>query len=150
MPQQLANAVPAPSDPAERALLEQAKGVLMLRYGIGSFEALAVLAEWSREAGVELLDLARGLVRGVCQGRVEPDDEGTVTWLHHRLRTEVHRTDHVPAASPAASAAPPTPSRTAFDIQQPGTEDRQAPDVRVLKRWRYASAVHAARVVCRA
>ena len=153
VPEQLANAVPVQTGPADRALLEQAKGVLMLRYGIGSLEALAVLATWSREAGADLVDLARGLVWGVCQGRVEPDDEGLVTWLHHRLRTEVHPAEQ--SVTPAAPSVPAAPAaaraRTSAEIQRPATtEDRQPPDVRVLKRWRYASAVHAARDVCRA
>lgn len=87
---------PSSSDSAavggcERVMLEQAKGVLVLRYGIGSYEALGVLARWSREAEVSLAMLACALVRGVCQGRLSRRDgfPWLVRWLEQRLREDV-------------------------------------------------------------
>lgn len=75
----------------ELAVIEQAKGVLMLRYGIGSYEALAVLGHWSQESGVALVDLARALTHGVCQGHSGPDQtqEAVVRWLEQRLREDL-------------------------------------------------------------
>ena len=80
-----------PDDP-ESAVIEQAKGVLMLRYGVGSYEAFAVLLRWSREAGVVLQESARALMEGVCKGRVAAAhlDPWLVRWLEQRLRTEVN------------------------------------------------------------
>lgn len=75
----------------EVAVVEQAKGVLMLRYGLGSYEALAVLVSWSREADVGLGPLCRALVHGVCQGRRHASRESSwlVRWLEQRMRDEV-------------------------------------------------------------
>ena len=88
---------PRVADDPESAVVEQAKGVLMLRYGVGSYEAFAVLVRWSREAGVVLQEAARALREGVCKGRVAAAhlDPWLVRWLEQRLRTEVN--DLVPA-----------------------------------------------------
>jgi hypothetical protein len=76
---------------AEKPVVEQAKGVLMLRYGIGSYEAFAVLLGWSREAGLSVAVLARALVEGVCQGRVTSYGGRAmlVRWLEQRLRNDI-------------------------------------------------------------
>jgi hypothetical protein len=75
----------------ETPVVEQAKGVLMLRYGIGSYEAFAVLLGWSREAGLSLAVVARALVEGVCQGRVSSygGQLMLVRWLEQRLRADL-------------------------------------------------------------
>lgn len=75
----------------ETQVTEQAKGVLMLRYGINSYEALAVLARWSHESGASIGQLARCLTHGVCQGRrfASQDDEALIRWIEQRLRTDV-------------------------------------------------------------
>jgi hypothetical protein len=75
----------------ELAVVEQAKGVLMLRYGIGSYEALAVLGRWSQESGFPLSDVARAITHGVCQGHSSsaPHEQGLVRWLEQRLRDDV-------------------------------------------------------------
>jgi hypothetical protein len=79
----------------ETAVIEQAKGVLMLRYGIGSYEALAVLGRWSQESGFSLSDVARAITHGVCQGRSgTPYEAGLVRWLEQRLRDDVAATDY--------------------------------------------------------
>jgi hypothetical protein len=85
-------------------VVEQAKGVLALRYGVSSYEALGILARWARSAHVEVVDVARTLVEGVCQGRRRTLEEqrGLVRWLEHALRE-----DHEPEATlPAQRTAP--------------------------------------------
>lgn len=73
------------------AVVEQAKGVLMLRYGIGSFEALGVLGHWSLESGFSLTDVASAITHGVCQGHGghTTQERGLVRWLEQRLRDDV-------------------------------------------------------------
>jgi hypothetical protein len=85
-------------------VVEQAKGVLALKYGVSSYEALGILARWARSAHVEVVDVARTLVEGVCQGRRRTLEEqrGLVRWLEHALRE-----DHEPEATlPAQRTAP--------------------------------------------
>lgn len=75
----------------ELAVIEQAKGVLMLRYGIGSYEALAVLERWSRDSGESLAGLARAITHGICQGRNDMGaaDGSLVRWLEQRFRQDL-------------------------------------------------------------
>lgn len=75
----------------ELAVIEQAKGVLMLRYGIGSYEALAVLGRWSQESGFSLADVARAITHGVCQGHggSAAHERGLIRWLEQRLRDDI-------------------------------------------------------------
>lgn len=75
----------------EPAVVEQAKGVLMLRYGIGSYEALAVLGRWAQESGFSIPHVARAITHGVCQGHSghAPHERGLVRWLEQRLRDDV-------------------------------------------------------------
>jgi hypothetical protein len=75
----------------ESVLTEQAKGVLMLRYGINSYEALAVLARWAHESASSIDDLARALTHGICQGRDlgSHQDAWLVRWLEQQLRCDV-------------------------------------------------------------
>jgi len=75
----------------EPAVVEQAKGVLMLRYGIGSYEAFAVLGRWAQESGFSIPDVARAITHGVCQGHSghAPHERGLVRWLEQRLRDDV-------------------------------------------------------------
>ncbi len=72
-------------------VVEQAKGVLMFRYGVSSYEALAVLGRWAAESGYSLSIVARAITLGVCQGRwgTGRPDAGLVRWLENRLRAEV-------------------------------------------------------------
>lgn len=77
--------------PAEATVVEQAKGVLMLRYGVGSFEALGALVRWAHDVDVTVFRIARTLTQGVCQGRTPADDQGRwlVRWLEQRLREDL-------------------------------------------------------------
>ena len=106
---------------SDRALVEQAKGALMLRYGTGSRESLAVLERWAQEAQVPLREVAEALVGGVCLGRVTTENEGTVRWLEQRLRrdiSDVRGDERGTAEGPATAtgtvtAAVPTPASPA-------------------------------------
>lgn len=151
--------------PRDLRLLEQAKGVVMMRYGLGSYEALALIARWSNEAGVRVDDTAQALVLGVVQGRVGPRDDlsGLVRWVEQRLRENPH--------DPFEAPAPPTPLDTRRErrtVRAVRDTDAAAPkaaagtprvthshrrhsSLRELaggladRQWRYSSAVEAAR-----
>ena len=90
---------------AELAVVEQAKGVLMLRYGVGSYESLAAMARWAHEAQATLHEVAHALVKGVCQGRVTAESQGMVRWLEQRLRGEIGEAPRAAAEGVAASRA---------------------------------------------
>ncbi len=51
-----------------QAVLEQAKGALMLRFGIGSYPAFALLVKWAHDNDTSPQVVAHTLVRGICQG----------------------------------------------------------------------------------
>ena len=89
-PQAAAGAAPRWSR-VETAVVEQAKGVLMLRYGVGSFEALGTLVRWSRDVDVTVVQIARTLTEGVCQGRTPADEQARwlLRWLEQRLREDI-------------------------------------------------------------
>lgn len=74
---------------SEPAVVEQAKGVLMLRFGIGSYEALAVLERWSHETGEPLPAVARAITHGICQGHDGAGDGSLVRWLEQRFREDL-------------------------------------------------------------
>lgn len=84
----------------EDRLVEQAKGVLILRYGVSSYEALAILGRWAAESGYPLALIARALTLGVCQGRWghNPGEAGLVRWLESRLREGLPETMTAPKA----------------------------------------------------
>jgi hypothetical protein len=75
----------------ETLATEQAKGVLMLRYGINSYEALAVLARWAHESASSIGELSRAITHGVCQGRKFSSRQEAllVRWIEQRLRSDV-------------------------------------------------------------
>lgn len=134
----------------DSAIVEQAKGALMLRYGIGSRESLAVLDRWACEAQVPLRDVADALVTGICLGRVTPDTEGMVRWLEQRLRGEVRdvrdeRGADVDGAQ--GDAAEPRSRRSATALVTAHVPPEAASGSAGARQWRYSSAVHAARVM---
>jgi hypothetical protein len=68
-------------------VVEQAKGVLVLRYGIDPGHAFTVLSAWSREADLDVHTIADTLVTAVCQGEQGRGYDGTlVRWLEEHLR----------------------------------------------------------------
>jgi hypothetical protein len=124
---------------ADRAVVEQAKGVIMLRYGVGSYESLAAMARWAREAQVTLQEVAHALVKGICQGRVTPETQGMVRWLEQRLRVDIGE---------APRAAGEARRGTAIVGQTPTQVPRSPVTAATAARqWRYPSAVHAARAL---
>ena len=56
-----------------RAVVEQAKGAVMLRYGVESHVALGILACWARGLDIPFEKLAQAVVDGVTE-------EGGSTW----------------------------------------------------------------------
>ena len=89
-PHPVAAPVPRRWSAADSAVVEQAKGVLMLRYGVGSYESLATLVRWAHDVDVPVPQIARTLTQGVCQGRPPADDgQWLVRWLEQRLREDI-------------------------------------------------------------
>jgi hypothetical protein len=83
-----------------RFLLEHAKGALMMRYGIDSYQALAVLIHWSRASSTPLSVVAHTLVHGICEGNPQTASRqrALVRWLEQELRR--HDIDVVRSSSP--------------------------------------------------
>jgi len=86
-----------------RYLLERAKGALMMRYGIDSYQALAVLVHWSRQARTPLSLVAHTLVHGICEGNPQTAarERALARWLEQQLRH--HDVDLVRSTSPPAA-----------------------------------------------
>lgn len=71
------------------AVLEQAKGVLIFRYGIDALTAFSLLELWSAESGHGVDAIAQAMVHDICQGdRGANSDPQLVRWLEDRLRHE--------------------------------------------------------------
>lgn len=70
------------------ALLEQAKGALMLHLGVDSHEAFEVLFGWARAANAPVAVIAHTLLRGVCKDDAQTDlgQRALVGWLETQLR----------------------------------------------------------------
>ncbi|WP_310528065.1 ANTAR domain-containing protein [Nocardioides sp.] len=73
---------------AKLALIERAKGALMLHYGVDSHQALAVLIGWSRISRTPLTTIAHTLLRGICEGnpQTEIQQRALMRWLEAQLR----------------------------------------------------------------
>jgi hypothetical protein len=73
---------------ANRLMVEQAKGALMLRYGIDSHQAFAVLVRWSRVTRTPVPALARALLHGICEESPQTQlrQRALVRWLEDQLR----------------------------------------------------------------
>lgn len=83
----------APYHPGHRvdaatALVEQAKGALMLRYGVDSYQALALLVRWARVTHTPVTTIAHLLLRGICEGnpQAEVRHRTLIRWLEAQLR----------------------------------------------------------------
>lgn len=70
------------------ALIEQAKGALMLHFGVDSHQAFAVLLGWARESHTPVAVIAHTLMRGICEGNphTEARQRALVRWLEAQLR----------------------------------------------------------------
>lgn len=70
-----------------QAVIEQAKGVLMLRYAVDDDQAIELLGEWSRRSNTPVHTVADILVNAICRGARSPDyDTKLVRWLELQLR----------------------------------------------------------------
>lgn len=79
-----------------RAVIEQAKGALVLRFGIPPERAFAVLRRWSQDRNIKLRTIAEALIavsRGEGTAAFEAD---LVSWLRETLdRAEVPPSDPI-------------------------------------------------------
>ena len=60
----------------------------MLRYGIDSHQAFAVLLGWARTTRTPVVVIAHTLLRGICEGNPETEmrQRSLVRWLEDQLR----------------------------------------------------------------
>lgn len=73
---------------ASPALIEQAKGALMLHYGVDSHQAFAVLVGWARRSRTPVPTVAHTLLRGICEGSPQSEvrHRPLLRWLEAQLR----------------------------------------------------------------
>jgi hypothetical protein len=69
-----------------RAVIEQAKGALMLRYGLDQEAAFAVLKRWSQDSNIKLHTIAETLVDWAAGNDPLPADQPGLT---ERLETDL-------------------------------------------------------------
>lgn len=83
------------------AVVEQAKGAHMLRYGVGSYDALAVLGRWSQAGGYWIQEIARAITHDICQGHrgTPPARSGLVRSLEQGLRDDPSGADPAEAVT---------------------------------------------------
>lgn len=136
---------------SDRAVVEQAKGVLMLRYGVGARESQAVLERWAGEALVPVAEVADALVSGICQGHVTPEADGTVRWLEQRIRGGIDsvRDPVLEAGDDVAQEVTSSRSTTVAPATRvtPPAPRPQVTAALGQRQWRYTSALHAVRVM---
>ncbi|MFC7360372.1 ANTAR domain-containing protein [Nocardioides astragali] len=91
---------------ANPALIEQAKGALMLHFGVDSHQAFAILLGWARASRTPVVVVAHTLLRGICEGNphTEVRQRALVQWLEAQLRDG--------APDPPQVRTPPLPWRT--------------------------------------
>lgn len=83
-------------DTGTAAVIEQAAGVLIFRFGIDAATARELMILWGAEVGASVETLAQAMIYEICQGdRSKASDAHVVRWLEDRLRHEL--------------PAPPTP-----------------------------------------
>lgn len=85
---------------ASTALIEQAKGALMLRYGVDSHQAFAVLVRWAQSSRTPVLTVAHTLLHGICEGnpQTEVRQRALIRWLEAQLRDDVPGAADLPMA----------------------------------------------------
>jgi hypothetical protein len=97
--------IPAPrAADARTALIEQAKGALMLRYGVDSHQAFAVLVRWAQVTHTPVRTIAHTLLHGICEGNAQTElRHRTLTrWLEAQLRVDVLDMAGPPLVSPGS------------------------------------------------
>lgn len=73
---------------AGAALIERAKGAVMLHYGVDSHQASAVLLGWARMSHTSVPTIAHTLLRGICEGNPQTElrQRALTRWLEMQLR----------------------------------------------------------------
>ena len=87
-----------------RALVEQAKGILILLYRIDAQQAFDVLREWGRETDSTVLTVAHTLVHAVC---MEDDTREWDTVVRGHVEAAVGRLDGIRLPCPRGHPSPP-------------------------------------------
>lgn len=84
----------------DRAIIEHAEGALMMRYGIDSYQAFAVMVRWSRMTHTPVHTVAHTLIHGICEGNPQTEfrHRPLMRWLEDQLRDN----DPDPARLPTA------------------------------------------------
>ncbi len=81
----VADAGSARRDEHHSITVERAKGAVMLRYGVNSHVALAMLLRWARDADVPITEVSAALVDGAVRGGRLPHDHHQIgEWLRAR------------------------------------------------------------------
>lgn len=76
-----------------RAVIEQAKGALMWRFGLDPEAAFAVLRRWSQDSNAKLRLVADTLVNTVCRDDPRPPaDPALADWLRQQVVDLAHPT----------------------------------------------------------
>lgn len=99
---------PVPNGPLRRAvhhraLVEQAKGVLILLYRINSEQAFGVLRDWAKETDTTVVTVAQVLVHAVCMGDDSREWDDVV---RSHVEAAVGRLDGVRLPLPPGQAVP--------------------------------------------
>jgi hypothetical protein len=92
---------------AHRLVVEQAKGALMMRYGLDPYQAFAVLVRWARVTHVPVVSLAEVLVHGICERhpRTERRQGALLRWLEQQLLNDTPDLAPLPIATPVRPVA---------------------------------------------
>lgn len=109
---------------ANRALIEKAKGMLMRRYGIASYRALAVMVRWAHMTRTPIHTIAGTLLRNPSEGDSQTVRQRTlIRWLENQL---CHGNPEVaqPPKAPVGSRTGPR-----LRTQRPGAPGAESRDV---------------------
>lgn len=91
---------------AHRALVEQAKGILILLYRVDAEQAFEVLRDWARETDASVMTVAQTLVHAVC---MEDDTREWDNVVRSHVEAAVGRLDGIrlplPLGPPGSSRA---------------------------------------------
>lgn len=73
---------------ANRVTVERAKGMLMRRYGLDSFQAFSLMVRWARQTQTPVHTLAKTLVQGLAEEdpQTERRHRPLTRWLEGQLR----------------------------------------------------------------
>lgn len=73
---------------AHRAAIERAKGALMRRYGVDTFQAFSLMVRWARQTHTPVHTLAMTLVQGIAEADPQPErrHRPLTRWLEAQLR----------------------------------------------------------------